>query len=350
MAAWELTGRVTSGLGQGARFTSLEWARHALIAQLGVDPHPGTLNLQLDSGPARSVWKRVRSTHGEKLTTPDGDACHAVCVPVRIGGRIPGAIVLPQVPGYDPSQVELIAAVPLRHQFDLRDGDEIDIAATDMSGVRAVVFDVDGTLVNSIEGIQIAAGRAAAMFGYRVALDAVRRALNEGESLWDLILPSQARRDPEIVSILRRETLRHWSQVLRESVHVFPGLPVSLRRLQDAGLRLAIVTGSRGESFLPLRREQVLDYFDPIVTADQVGRPKPHPDGLLLCLEKLGCAASEAVYVGDTSDDMRAGRAAGMRTIGVLTGAADGASLSIAGADRLVSDHAALLRALIGFS
>lgn len=342
MTSWQLTGRVVSGRGHGAGFTNLPWARSGFIEHLGMDPHPGTLNLRLDTVSARSVWNSVRAGRGETISPPAGDACEAKCLSVCIDGRIPGAVVLPRVSGYDPLQVEIIAAVPLRRQLGLRDGDEVEISATDFSGLKAVLFDVDGTLVNSVEGIQLAAERAAAMFGYRVPIESVRRALNQGESLWDLIVPEDARRDPELVAILRQETMRHWPKVLAESVHVFAGLEDTLGRLRGAGLRLAIVTGSRGESFLPLRQASLMDYFDPVITARDVTRPKPQPDGLLRCLEELGCAANEAVYVGDTCDDMRAGRAAGMRTIGVLTGAADGAMLSIAGADRLVPGHHSL--------
>ncbi len=348
MTAWQLTGRVVSGQGRGAGFTSLEWARRAFIERLGLDPHPGTLNLKLDSGSARGVWESLRRAQGAVLSPPSAEYCAAHCLSVRIGGQIPGAVVVPLVPGYDPAQVELIAAVPLRRQLGLRDGDRIEISATaDLSGLRAIVFDVDGTLVNSIEGIQIAAERAAAIFGYRVPLDIVRRALNQGESLWELIVPHEARTDPELVSLLQRETMRHWPSVLKEFVWPFSGLGETLGRLRGAGLRLAIVTGSRGESFDPLRRTRLLGFFDPIVTAADVARPKPEPDGLLHCLAGIGCRPSEAAYVGDSCDDMRAGRAAGMRTIGVLTGAADGAMLSVAGADRLAASHRSLPELLL---
>ncbi len=347
MTAWQLTGRVVSGLGRGARFTSLEWARRAFIERLGLDPHPGTLNLKLDPESARGLWASQCRTHGEVLAPPSGEFCAARCLSVRIGGWIPGAIVSPLVPGYDPTQVELIAAVPLRQRLGLQDGDAIGISAmTDLSGVRAIVFDVDGTLVNSIEGIQIAAERAAAIFGYQVPIDTVRTALDQGESLWDMVVPPEARTDLELVQILGRETMRHWASVLDEYVRPFAGLGTTLAQLRDIGVRLAIVTGSRGESFLPLRRARLLDFFDPVITARHVARPKPAPDGLLRCLAEMGCEPSDAAYVGDSCDDMRAGKAAGMHTIGVLTGAADGAKLSMAGADRLAASHQSLPRLL----
>jgi HAD superfamily hydrolase (TIGR01549 family) len=202
---------------------------------------------------------------------------------------------------------------------------------------------VDGTLLNSVEGMWIAASRAAALYGFEVPPDAVRRALNDGESLWQLIVPPGVDADSELLGILRTETMKHWPRVLAESVTPFAGIQDTLRELQRAGLKLAIYTGSRGESFLPLQRAGLMEFFDPVITAADVERPKPHPEGLIRCLERLGCAPAEAAYVGDTPHDIQAGHAAGMFTIGVLTGAADSALLSTAGADRIVGGHYGLL-------
>jgi HAD superfamily hydrolase (TIGR01509 family) len=347
MSPWQFKGRVITGSGRGAGFTKLEWARRQFIDCLGVDPYPGTLNLTIGTDAARSVWGDVRLGAGKIVSPPSRDACDARCFPVRVAGRLPAAIVVPQVSSYDPDQVEIIAAVPLRDELGLRDGDEVEVSAASLSGMRAAVFDVDGTLVNSIEGVRLAAARAAAMFGYEVPIEAVRRALNLGESLWDMIIPEEQRGDRELESILRVETMRHWPQVLSESVSVFPGLGETLYGLRTAGLRLAICTGSRGESFLPLQRAGLMDLFDAVVTARDVARPKPDPEGLLRCLETLGCEAAQTVYVGDSCHDMAAGRAAGMRVIGVLTGAADGALLSLAGADRLIAGHQRLKEVLV---
>jgi HAD superfamily hydrolase (TIGR01509 family) len=228
------------------------------------------------------------------------------------------------------------------------DGQGTTTGLTAQMRVRAVVFDVDGTLVNSLEGIHEAASRAAASFGYEVSYGAVRRAMNSGESLWDLVLPEEKRGDAQLIATLRSETMRHWPAVLAGSVRVFSGLEHTLRELQTAGLRLAICTGSRGESFLPLRRAGLMECFDPVITAQDVRRPKPHPEGLQLCLARLGCQPGEAVYVGDSSHDIAAGQAAGMRVVGVLTGAADSAELSAAGADWLIAGHHRLASILLG--
>jgi 2-phosphoglycolate phosphatase len=313
--------------------------REQFIAHAGIDPFPGTLNLRIDADADRDQWARARAGRISRIVPPTGEGCEALCVPAMLDERVPAAIVIPDVAGYPPDQVEIVAAVPLRATLAMQPGDEVTVSAAEVTDVCAVVFDVDGTLVNSLEGIHQAASRAAALFGYDVPYEAVRRAMNAGESLWDLVLPEDKRGDRELSAILRQQTMRHWPEVLATSVRVFPGLEDTLHRLRAAGIRMAICTGSRGESFLPLERAGLMEYFDPIITANDVRRPKPHPDGLQICLERLGCKPEEAVYVGDSRHDIDAARAAGMRAIGVLTGAADSAALSAAGADRLIAAH-----------
>jgi HAD superfamily hydrolase (TIGR01509 family) len=347
MQSWCIEGRVVTGAGQGAGFTQLDWARTQFIEQVGIDPYPGTLNLLLDAA-SSSRWNAVRVTAGRTISPPPGQGCTARCIPVRIAGRLPGAIIVPDVAGYDLQQVEVIAAVPLRLELGLDDGADVELAGVTAPAIQLAVFDVDGTLVNSIEGMTIAADRAARALGYRVNIDMVRRALSSDEPLWDIVAPPRSRIDPDLPARLRRDTLRHYSDVLESSVEPFEGLAASLARLREAGVRLAIYTGSRGESFRPLQKAGLLEWFDPVLTALDVTRPKPHPEGLQRILEQSGVAAGEAAYVGDSPHDMLAGRAAGMRTVGVLTGVADSALLSRAGADHLVADHRGWVELLLG--
>lgn len=346
MAGWRIQGAVFAGQGRGAGFTALPWVREQVLEHFGIEPRPGTLNLRLDP-PDVPAWSQARTAARAWLEPPDPATCRATCLPVVLGGRLPGVAVVPHVTGYADDHVEVIAAVELRAALQAPDGVPVSIADARIHDLAAVVFDVDGTLVNSLEGMWLAASRAAALYGYEVPRDAVRRALNEGESLWTQIIPEADRHHAELPGILRQETLRHWPDVLAESVDLLPGVAALLADLRAAGRRLAIYTGSRGESFLPLRRAGVLDLFDVVLTASDVGRPKPDPEGLVACLDRLGCAPGEAVYVGDSHHDMAAARAAGMQPVGVLGGAATSAGLTGAGAARLARHAAGLRRILL---
>lgn len=347
MAAVTIRGIVASGLGQGAGFTRLDWVREASLGLVGIDPYPGTLNLQLRSTQDLWSWARVRGGPHLTLEPPSEEFCRASLYPVRVAGRFPAVVVLPRVAGYAPDRVELVAAVGLRTALGLQDGDRLVVEWRAVPPLQAVIFDVDGTLVDSVDAYRLAAERAAAPYGYPVTAEAVREALNGNASFWDLVLAGHADHSPETVARLRAETLSHWPEILARHVHAFPGVDETLGRLHGAGLRLGIYTGSSGESFAALERTGLMELFDVVVTAKDVANRKPHPEGILRCLEQLDLPPSAAAYVGDTPLDVGAARAAGVLAIGLLSGAADSALLAAAGADRLLPGHAALPELLL---
>jgi len=336
-----VTGVVRTGLGRGAGFTGLPWVSRQFRAALGIDPHPGTLNLAVTTA-ALPAWQALSGTAGLRLVPEDGAGCAARCYPVRAEAHgqppVTAAIVLPEVPGYAPDQVEVVAAVGLRAALGAADGDLVTLQPSPTRSCRAVLFDVDGTLVNSIDGYRLAAERAVQAYGWTVSAEAVARTMNFGENFWDLVVPAGFGADEEFIARLRRETLAHWPAVLEECVLVYPGIGVVLEELRAAGLKLGICTASRGESFRPLEQAGLLDHFEVVVTARDVTRRKPDPEGILLCMERLGVAPAETVYVGDTVADIRASHAAGLYAIGVLTGAGDSPLLSGAGAHRILPD------------
>lgn len=334
-----LTGLVTTGRGQGASFTSLDWVRAQLTEELGIDPFPGTLNLTLLED-ALAASRALKSEPGVLIRPPDATFCDGRAYPVRIGGRLPGAIVVPEVPGYPDSQLELVAAVPLRELLGLADGDSVSVAPARPLRVKAVLFDVDGTLVDSLPALLAVARRAAP--GLPVSEQLVRRTLNQQSFFWDSLLPPEAPGRAERIAAMTAEALRLWPEVLREHGRAITGLAATLDALLARGLKLGIVTGAREGSFEPLRRTGVFERFASVITRAHVARGKPHPDGLLMGAESLGVEPAHAVYVGDTPIDVEAARAAGMAAVAVLSGAGDSALLSAAGPDRLVPSVARL--------
>jgi phosphoglycolate phosphatase len=346
-----ISGRVRTGLGHGAGFTSLPWARRQFMHTVGIDPYPGTLNLHL--APAEVArWRSLTAGPGLRLVPERAADCAARCYPVRasVSGRGPvtAAIVVPEVPGYAPDQVEVVASVSLREALDIADGDVVNLDTVPARNRRAVLFDVDGTLVNSIDGYRIAAERAVQPYGWSVSAEAVSRAMNFGDPFWDLVVPPESLGDEELIARLRRDTMAHWPSVLEECVLVYPGIGGILERLKSEGVRLGICTASRGESFRPLEQAGLLEFFDEIVTARDVARRKPDPEGILLCMERMGVEAGETVYIGDTVADMQASHAAGLYAVGVLTGAGTSSLLSGAGAHRILTDLQHLPAVLFG--
>ena len=127
MSEDRIIGRLAAGIGQGRHFTQLEWARRQFVDRLGIDPFPGTLNLVVEDVDSIDVWHRLQKTPGIRIENPnDGpNDCDARCYPVTIDGRIGAAIVLPEVAGYSPIQIEIIAATGIRDALDIDDGDSL---------------------------------------------------------------------------------------------------------------------------------------------------------------------------------------------------------------------------------
>jgi HAD superfamily hydrolase (TIGR01549 family) len=340
MTLLTLAGLVTTGLGQGASFTQLEWARRQFIYALGIDPYPGTLNLNLAHPADLATWISLKTEAGVLITPPDPAWYQARAYPVRVAERFPAAIILPEAPHYPATQVEVLAAVPLRQALALSDGDLVSLQVARPLPVRAVIFDVDGTLVDTVEAYRVVAALAAEPYGLRISQDMIRRALNNNHpTFWELVTPADYPNRAQVMELMKREAMQRWPEVLQQYGRIIPNLAETLGELHCLGIRLGIVTGSQSGSFQLLQADGLLDYFEVIITGADVNRPKPDPEGLLKCLAALGVAPSEAAYVGDTPVDVQTCRAAGTAAVAVLSGAGDAALLSLAGPDWLIYSH-----------
>jgi CTP-dependent riboflavin kinase len=129
MSAEILIGRLATGIGHGKHFTRLDWARTQFMDKLDIDPYPGTVNVIVDDPDSMPVWVRLKRQPGIHIDNPnDGPHdCDARCYPVTVAGRIAGAIVVPEVEGYPPAQVEIIAAIGVREALGIEDGDPVEI-------------------------------------------------------------------------------------------------------------------------------------------------------------------------------------------------------------------------------
>jgi phosphoglycolate phosphatase len=340
------TGRVVTGRGEAASFTTLAWVRDWFLREQGIDPYPGTLNLRLDDDLGRRAWQALRARGGTPIEPPDARWCGAWCHAVRVNGFLPAVIVLPDVPGYPADQAEIVAAVPLRATLSLSEGEQVRIVERERLRVRAVIFDVDGTLVDSLTAFRVVADRAAARYGFAITDAMVREALNTSRDFWQVAIPSGYPDRDAVARELSREAERLWPDVLREHGRLYPDVQTTAQALREEGLGLGIVTGSRRGSIGPLRDAGLLDAFGAVVTGEDVRRRKPDPEGLVKCADALGVDPCDAVYVGDTPLDIQAARRAGMGAIGVLTGACDSAGLTACGADHIVSSLDRLARVL----
>jgi riboflavin kinase len=119
-----LKGKVFSGGGTGSLFVNLPWAKKQFKEKLGFNPYPGTLNLQLS--PETDVKELKDATKGIKIKSPEGFH-EGRCFKALIMEKLWGAVVVPDVAGYPPDLLEILAPVNLRETLGLKDGVEIKV-------------------------------------------------------------------------------------------------------------------------------------------------------------------------------------------------------------------------------
>ena len=122
-----LPGIVSSGIGQGARFMSLDWVAAAIRRSLGFDPYPGTLNVRLVEADIVVRWRDVAKRGPLRLMPASPEQCGARLVPITLAWETPAAVIVPDVTRHEDDVLEIIAAVHLRSRFALQDGDVLNV-------------------------------------------------------------------------------------------------------------------------------------------------------------------------------------------------------------------------------
>jgi HAD superfamily hydrolase (TIGR01549 family) len=211
--------------------------------------------------------------------------------------------------------------------------------------VRAVLFDWDGTLVDTLPFMYAATELVMAEYGVPITWDDYRRHFTPD---WRLLYRRFRLPEDAIESVGDR-----WWALYRgqDEARLLPGTADALRRLADAGLALGIVTAGRRGSVEPqLERHGLAALLPARVYGDDPFEPKPGPAGLHHALEELGLAgqAANTVYVGDALDDMRMAVAAGARGVGIRTDLATDVELLDAGATEVWGSVAAWVAGLVG--
>ena len=127
-----IRGKLVTGIGVGKHFTRLDWAREQFVRKLGIDPHPGTVNLVVSDPDSERSWAALKQTSGIRIENPGSgpNDCDARCFPVTIEGDRQGAIVLPEVNDYAADQIEVIAEAELRSALEITDGDSLALEIT----------------------------------------------------------------------------------------------------------------------------------------------------------------------------------------------------------------------------
>lgn len=221
------------------------------------------------------------------------------------------------------------------------------VASKETAGTgRAVLFDLDGTLLDSNQSIRSTMNAVLAERGLPTFAKAELDALI-GTGLRDILARKMAQPDPAALAAMALRYRGVYSESGWFTVGFFPGLEDLVVDLQRRGRPVGIVT-SKGqqETETLLFDLGVAGLFDTVVGDDDHRALKPDSAPVLEACRRIGCEPSGAVVVGDTRFDILAAKAAGARAVGVLWGNGSAQSLRDAGADKLVDSVSQLRRAL----
>jgi HAD superfamily hydrolase (TIGR01509 family) len=216
-----------------------------------------------------------------------------------------------------------------------------------MKSGPAFLFDLDGTLVDSVYQHVLAWREALESAGIELSVWRIHRRIGMSGGLFVNALFRETGRDlqPEQATAIRRVHAEAYARQVSQ-VRPLPGARDLLAYLTKIGIPWAIGTSGRMESAQPMLDMLRIPAGVPVVTRDQVEHAKPDPDLFLAGAERLGVSVKDSVVVGDSVWDLLAARRARALGIGLLSGGYGEEELERAGAYRVYQDPADLLKHL----
>lgn len=210
--------------------------------------------------------------------------------------------------------------------------------------IEAVIFDIDGTLVDSVDLHARAWQEAFRHFGHEVQFEEVRSQIGKGSDklIPHFLSPDENKKIGEELDKFRGEL---WKTKYLHQVKPFPKVRELFQRIQQDGKQIVLASSAKGDELQTYKQiANIEDLIQEETSSDDVESSKPDPDIIHAALGKLGNPDPEQVMmVGDTPYDVEAARKAGVRTIGVLCGGFPETDLRKAGAVAIYNGPAELL-------
>ncbi|WP_391088501.1 phosphoglycolate phosphatase [Vibrio sp. NH-UV-68] len=222
-----------------------------------------------------------------------------------------------------------------------------------MSNIKLIAFDLDGTLLDSVPDLAVAADQAVQALGFPAVTETqVRDYVGNGADV--LIGRSLSRSltvDPSLAPELRVKARELFDDYYDKSghklSHLYPHVKETLAALDQAGFTMALVT-NKPSKFVPdvLAKHDIDKYFVDVIGGDTFPEKKPNPMALNWLLEKHNCQPSEMLMVGDSSNDIKAAKNAGCHSFGLTYGYNHGEPIANAKPDFVADSIADLVEAV----
>ncbi len=223
----------------------------------------------------------------------------------------------------------------------------MSIIAPPLLPIRAVLFDLDGTLIDTAPDLHAAVCAMLRDFGHAaLPLSTVRSYVGRGVS--DLVKRSLAASlevpegaaPPDALASFRR----HYAEENGRNATLYPGVREGLNALRERALPMAVITNKTAAFTLPLLKQMdIADYFSVVISGDSLPKLKPDPLPLIWVCGRLDVSPEEALFVGDSINDFRAARAAGCPVFLLPYGYNEGRDVRELKADAIVPSFESIL-------
>lgn len=214
-------------------------------------------------------------------------------------------------------------------------------------GFSHVMFDLDGTLLNTLDDLALACNHTCELFGWPTfTIDDYRLKVGNGmPKLIERIMPDEVLGDEKAFQTAMDAFQEYYAQHKEDHTAPYPGIMEMLDGLREAGVTVSVLSNKDDSSVKPL----VANYFGEGVFAEVQGRidefpAKPAAPITLHVLEKLGADPAETLYVGDSNVDVATGHNAGLKVAGVAWGFRGTAELIAAGTEYIAETPADIVR------
>ena len=212
--------------------------------------------------------------------------------------------------------------------------------------MKAIIFDLDGTLLNTLDDIADSMNYVLQSRGLPVhPAEAYKLFIGDGVANLTKRAAADAQSAGHDIAQIEAEYRAEYEKRQADKTAPYAGIPELLAALVERGVKMAVLSNKPHESTTQI----IADYFPGIhfdsVLGQRPGRPvKPDPGGVLEILDTLGESRSNIVYLGDSGTDMRVAKTVGLKAVGALWGFRDRAELTTNGADAFAETPADVLR------
>lgn len=226
------------------------------------------------------------------------------------------------------------------------------MTTTKLTSIRAVAFDLDGTLVDSAPGLTHAVDSALyALELPQAGEDCVVTWIGNGADVlveralaWALKAKSRPQADDDMRNMMRKLFERYYAEAALDGSFLFPEVASTLNALKQHGIILALVTNKPTIFVAPILESLgIADIFSLIIGGDDVENKKPHPEALERVIEKFHLKPEELLFVGDSRNDILAAQAAGCRSVGLTYGYNYGEAITLSNPDYVYDNFQQIL-------